>query len=161
MLDKKLKQKLSQIEYKVLRSAPKLETIVEQCSKYELNKNEFAFTEDPKNLAPVQKFGTKNIFGRNQDLDEDDEDKQTIIVFNLGGIAHNEIAALNNLVKENRIGYKLVIGSTGIYTAEEYMKELNEMSEEKRLVGDNLNISTVSRSIDQTDIELQINPGQK
>ena len=158
---KKLKQKLSQIEYKVLRSAPKLETIVEQCSKYELNKNEFAFTEDPKNLAPVQKFGTKNIFGRNQDLDEDDEDKQTIIVFNLGGIAHNEIAALNNLVKENRIGYKLVIGSTGIYTAEEYMKDLTEMSEEKRLVGDNLNISSVSRSIDQTDIELQINPGQK
>ena len=68
---------------------------------------------------------------------------------------------VNNLVKENRIGYKLVIGSTGIYTAEEYMKELTEMSEEKRLVGDNLNISTVSRSIDQTDIELQINPGQK
>ena len=41
------------------------------------------------------------------------------------------------------------------------MKDLTEMSEEKRLVGDNLNISSVSRSIDQTDIELQINPGQK
>ena len=163
---KKIKQKLSQIEYKILRSAPKIETIVEQCSKYELSKDEFAFVEEPQNLAPVQKYGTKHLFGRNQDADEDndDEDRQTLLLFTLGGIAYNEIESLINLTKEGRIGYKLVIGSTGIYNAEEYLKDLSEMSAEKLLVGDNnLNnssISRVSKSVDQTDIELQVNPGK-
>ena len=151
---KKLKQKLSKIEYKVLRAEPKIETTVEQCAKYDLNKNEFVFVEEPKGLAPVQKYGTKHLFGKDQI--DDDEDKQTMIVFTVGGISHNEIASLNNLVKDGRIGFKLVIGSTGIYNADEYINDLISMNDEKKLIGDNNRESSVSKAIEPKDIELQV-----
>ena len=129
---KQMKQKLSQIEYKVLRSSPKIANIVEMCAKYCLNKSEFAFIEEPKNLIAVQRYGRRNIFNKgniiaNNDLDED---KPLLILFNVGGIAHNEISAVNNLEKEGKINYKVIIGSTGIYNAEQYMKEITNLNKE-------------------------------
>ena len=79
-----------------------------------------------------------------------------MIVFNIGGISHNEIASLNNLVKDGRIGFKLVIGSTGIYNADEYIKDLISMNDEKKLIGDNNRESSVSKVIEPKDIELQV-----
>lgn len=129
---KQMKQKLSQIEYKVLRSEPKIANVVEMCAKYCLNKSEFAFIEEPKNLIAVQRYGRRNIFNKgniisNSDIDED---KPLLILFNVGGIAHNEISAVNNLEKEGKINYKVIIGSTGIYNAEQYMKEITNLNKE-------------------------------
>ena len=160
---KQIKQKLSKIEYKVLRSLPKISTIVEGCSRQELNPDEYAFVETPTGLPAVKKYTSHNIFlGNRSENEDDEEDKQNIIVFNIGGIAHNEIASLDNLVKEKKINFKVIIGSTGIYTASQYLKELEDLgSISTRVSVNNLDSSMMSRTskgskLDQTDIELQI-----
>ena len=43
-------------------------------------------------------------------------------------ISHNEITAINNLILENKIPYNVIIGSTGIYNAEDYLKELQDLN---------------------------------
>ena len=127
---KQMKQKLSQIEYKVLRSSPKIANVVEMCAKYCLNKSEFAFIEEPKNLVAVQRYGRRNLFNKGNIISDLDDDKPLLILFNVGGLAHNEISAVNNLEKEGNINYKVIIGSTGIYNAEQYMKEITNLHKE-------------------------------
>ena len=42
-------------------------------------------------------------------------------------MCHNEISNINALEIENKVGYNIIIGSTGIYTSEEYIKEIEEI----------------------------------
>ena len=68
----------------------------------------------------------KTIFSK--DNDDSNNDCPEYIYFNIGGISHNEITAINNLILENKISYNVIIGSTGIYNAEDYLKELQDLN---------------------------------
>jgi hypothetical protein len=119
--------KSKSLEYNFLRSSPKLENIVELCSKYELPRPEFPFVEEPKNLPNVKVKNyqiSTNIFGAG---DGDDEEKPYLIVFVVGGIAHNELCAMERLAPEKRMNHHLVIGSTTIMTANQYLDQLKDL----------------------------------
>ena len=48
---KEIKLKLkNKLDYNTIRSSPKIEEIVELSSKFQLNRNDFPFVEEPKNL---------------------------------------------------------------------------------------------------------------
>lgn len=60
--------------------------------------------------------------------DEGEEDELPyLIVFVIGGIAHNEICALENLNNLRKIKHKLVIGSTSIINGNDYIKEIKNL----------------------------------
>jgi hypothetical protein len=120
---KELKMKTKQIEYNFLRSSPKIESIVEAASKGELAKTEFPFVGDePKKQINKVKGG--NYFGN----DSNDDDSPVLIVFVVGGLAHNEICAMERLQADKKLNHRLVMGSTHIMTASDYVNELNNLS---------------------------------
>jgi hypothetical protein len=120
---KELKTKSKQIEYNFLRSSPKIESLVEACSKGELSKTEFAFIGDEPKKQTNLKVKGGNLFGG----DSNDEDLPPLIVFVVGGLAHNEICALEKLQGEKKLSHNLVMGSTHIMNAKDYVNELNDL----------------------------------
>lgn len=77
--------------------------------------------------------------------DDDDSDDQdpNLIVFMLGGLAHNEICSLERLKEEKRIGHNIILGSTSILTAESYIKVLQELPKPTEVVnGDKLDFKS-------------------
>lgn len=142
------KNKSKSLDYRFLRSSPKLENIVEGCSKMELNRSEFPFMEEPKNNSSQKKYyGGGNMFGGTNE--HDDEDLPNLIVFMLGGIAHNEISALERLYQEKRINHNIIIGATSILTANDFIKQLGELNSPTE-------VSTGERKLEVNDIELGI-----
>jgi hypothetical protein len=118
---KELKLKTKQIEYNFLRSSSKIESVVEACSKGELAKTEFAFIGDEPKKQTNLKVKGGNYFGS----DSNDDDAPVLIVFVIGGLAHNEICAMERLQAEKKLNHRLVMGSTHITTANDYVNELN------------------------------------
>ena len=55
---------------------------------------------------------------------------EPLIVFNIGGLAHNEIASLEKLQNSNVINHRIYIGSTCVMNASEYMRQLREIDKE-------------------------------
>ncbi len=125
---KEFKMKSKSLEYNFLRSVPKIETTVQACGQYELSRSEYPFVEEPKNLPNVKLKNyniTSNIvFGG----DAEDEEKPYLIVFVIGGLAHNEICALERLTSEKKMFQNLVIGSTSIITANQFMDQLKRLT---------------------------------
>jgi len=148
---KQFKMKSKSLDYNFLRSSPKLEGIVEQCSKYELSRTDFPFVEEPKGLVPVKMKNyqvNNNVFGG----DNEEDDEPYLIVFVLGGISHNEICSMEKLKEEKKISHHLVIASTSIMTASSYVDQLKDLTVPHDYNGNNL--STQQQKIDVTDIEL-------
>ena len=107
-----------------LSSNPKFEILVEKASNFELDLNEFPFKNWSKELFPKiqKKGGTKGLFGgKNDDLNEN-EDLGKLLFFNIGGLSRNEITSIQKLEKNNMVNHKIIIGSTQLYTAKEYIK---------------------------------------
>ena len=156
---KKMKQKLSQIEYKTIRSVPKLKPIVEQCANRTLNEEIFGFVEKMEKNDKGGKYGLKGLFGNNGNSDERDLNKENLVVFSVGGISYNEIASINELIHGGNVNYKVIIGSTGIYNGEEYLNELMNMNEIKKegniqKINDSNNCSNIQ--LDESDIRLEV-----
>jgi hypothetical protein len=148
---KKFKNKSKQLEYTFLRSSPKLEGIINSCSKLELNKNEFPFIQEPKNLTVPKK---KNFYVNNEILgNNSEEDEQPyLILFVIGGVSHNEICALENLYQQKALNHHLIIGSTSIMTANQYIEQLRDLSSPVDITG-SIDGKT-EKCVDITDIEL-------
>ncbi len=144
--------KSKSLEYNITRSSPKLEGIVESCSKYELSRSEYPFVEEPKSLpGKVKNYQiSSNLFGSGGDAE--DEEQPHLIVFVLGGVSHNEICALERLSQEKRINHHLLIGSTSILTASQYIDQLKELSMPNDTVGD----FDGPKNIELSDIELAV-----
>src|SRR5690606_19259576 len=102
---------------------PKIESIIELCSKGDLPKNDFPFIGDEPKKQVALKVKGGNYFGGN----DADEDTPNLIVFVIGGIGHNEICSMERLQVEKKIAHNLVIGSTSIMTAKDYVKNLNDL----------------------------------
>jgi hypothetical protein len=112
-------------KYKSLRVKNKTAEIVQNSANNNLDLNEFPFIEEPsKNLNKNKK---KNKINFLINFENNEFTKPFFIYFNIGGLCHNEISNINALEIENKIGYNIIIGSTGIYTSEEYIKEIEDI----------------------------------
>ena len=117
------------ITYSSLRSSPNITILAEQASNYLLDKDQFPFRNWDKGDLPKKekKYGTKNLFDTSSNKEADLSEMEPLIVFNIGGLAHNEISSLEKLQKSNVINHRIYIGSTDIINASEYMKQLREI----------------------------------
>ena len=117
------------MSYSSLRSAPNLTVIVEQASNYLLDKENFPFKNWDKGEMPKfeKKFGTRNLFGGNDNNSANLSEMEPLIVFNIGGLAHNEIASLEKLQKSNVVNHRIYIGTTCIMNASEYISQLKQI----------------------------------
>ena len=52
-------------------------------------------------------------------------------MFCIGGLARNEIAAIDKLSKDNLVNHKIVLGSTSLINANEYMRNLIDINKDK------------------------------
>jgi hypothetical protein len=144
--------KSKSLDYNFLRSSPKIEGIVESCSKYELSRSDFPFVEEPKNLPNVKSKNYQmntNMFGG----DGEDDELPYLIVFVLGGVSHNEICAMERLAQEKRINHHLIIGSTSIINASDYVDQLKDLTMPTESNSNNLG-GGESKNIEMSDIEL-------
>ena len=117
------------ITYSSLRSSPNITILAEQASNYLLDKDQFPFRNWDKGDLPKKekKYGTKNLFDTSSNKEADLSEMEPLIVFNIGGLAHNEISSLEKLQNSNVINHRIYIGSTDIINASEYMEQLREI----------------------------------
>ena len=124
-------------KYNVIRAKNKIISIIEDCARNKLNEEEFQYAEEPENI----KYKTKNIkkkkLNKFEEVSLDAENdidnlkdinkgnlSQLLIYFNIGGLSINEISSIRNFSKNNELGFKIVLGSTAIYSSNQYLKEL-------------------------------------
>ncbi len=121
-----------QMSYSSLRSSPNLTVIVEKASNYILDKDKFPFRNwDKGDLPKVEKkFGTKNLFGGNDNNILDTNELEPLIIFNIGGLSHNEIASLEKLQKNNVVNHKIYLGTTSIMNASQYLEQLKQIEKD-------------------------------
>ena len=115
------------ITYSSLRSSPNITILAEQASNYLLDKDQFPFRNWDKGDLPKKekKYGTKNLFDTSSNKEADLSEMEPLIVFNIGGLAHNEISSLEKLQNSNVINHRIYIGSTDIINASEYKKQVH------------------------------------
>ena len=121
-----------QMSYSSLRSAPNISVIVEQASNFLLDKDKFPFRNWDKGEMPKfeKKFGTRNLFGCNDNNSGDLTEMEPLIIFNIGGLSHNEIASLEKLQKNNVVNHRIYIGSTCVLNATEYINQLKQIKKD-------------------------------
>ena len=121
-----------QMSYSSLRSAPNISVIVEQASNYLLDKDKFPFRNWDKGDMPKfeKKFGTRNLFGGNDNNSGDLSEMEPLIIFNIGGLSHNEIASLEKLQKNNVVNHRIYIGTTCVLNATEYINQLKQIKKD-------------------------------
>jgi hypothetical protein len=148
----RLKLKKQTIEYKFIRSNPKIEGIVSSCSNMDLSKTEFPFVEEPKGVSMTKKKNyhvNADIIGGN----DDEEELPYLIVFVIGGIAHNEITALETLYANKALSHHLIVGSTSIINANDYVESIKDLNSPLDITSNNI---SVDKSVDFRDIELMV-----
>lgn len=120
------------VTYSTLRSSPNITILAEQASNYLLDRDQYPFLNWDKGDLPKlsKKFGTKNLFDTSSNKEADLSEMEPLIVFNIGGLAHNEIASLEKLQSSNVINHRIYIGSTCVMNASEYMRQLREIDKE-------------------------------
>lgn len=128
---KEIKSKIkNKIEFNSTRIEPKFASIVEKCSRYELDKGEFNYVQEPVN-PPNSRLKPK-IFGNEDNqiipLNNDDENSLSLIVLIIGGISHNEICAIERLAKERKVSHRIILGSTNIINAKEYLSQIKNIT---------------------------------
>ena len=123
------------VTYSTLRSSPNLAILVEQASNYLLDRDQYPFRNWDKVELPKKekKFGTKNLFDTSSNKEADLSEMEPLIIFNIGGLAHNEISSLERLQKSNVINHRIYIGSTDIVNASQYMKQLRDIDQDYQM----------------------------
>ena len=101
----------------------KLTTLCDMASKNKLPENLFTFVEKPKNLAQKKKYRIDLI--KENDLNEQqDNEKQNLILFNIGGVSNFDVSSLERGVYLEQFNGNLIIGSNKIYNYKEYFEEI-------------------------------------
>ena len=120
------------VTFSSLRSSPNIAILAEQASNYLLDRDQYPYINwDREDLPKVEKkFGTKNLFDTDSNKEADLSELEPMLVFNIGGLAYNEITSLEKLQNNNTINHRIYIGSTGVMNAKEYMKQLREINDE-------------------------------
>ena len=107
--------------YKYVKEC-KLTTICDMCSKNVLPKDIFTFVEKAENIKTQNRFGLKIDMFKNSE--EEDKNKQNLILFNIGGLSNYEIASLERGSYINQYDSNLILGANKIYNYKEYFDEL-------------------------------------
>jgi len=149
-------------EYIDIRAKNRIISVLEDCTSNNLNEEEFGFVENPENIKYRKKGKSMNIKIKNKfeevspenELDNlNDEIKgelsQILIYFNIGGLSINEISLIRNLNKKKELGFKIILGSTGIYSSNQYMKELISLFENQN----NEEINEINEDEDEEEFE--------
>ena len=141
-----MRTRIKTYTHKCLRANPILENVVQDCTNYNLSELDYAFIEKPpKTLNLKNSYGLKsNIFGGGQN--DQDDDMPYLIVFVVGGISYNEICHLEALRINKKLNHKLIIGSTNLLTAKEYIRNLSDLKSPESDI----------KSVDLKSIELKI-----
>ena len=99
----------------------KLATICDMCTKNELPKDLFEYLEPPSNLCFEN---TKiNIFKENN-IKKEEENKQNLILYNIGGLSNYEISSIDKANIIAQFNFNIIYGSNNIYNYEEYFDEI-------------------------------------
>jgi hypothetical protein len=139
--------KSKSLEYNFLRSSPKLSNIIESCSKNELSRVDFPFIgEEPRNVTILKpKNYGGNMFGNDN---HGDDEMPYLISFTLGGLAHNEISTMEKLYQDKKLHHQLILGSTSIITATNYLDALRELPlEVEKKEGKKLELKSIELQI--------------
>ena len=101
----------------------KLTTICDMCSKNELPKDLFEYLEPPVNInfesSKINFFNENNIKNEN-------ENKQNLILFNIGGLSNYEISSMDKSNEIGQFNFNVIYGSNNIYNYQEYFDEIKE-----------------------------------
>ena len=149
------------VKYSSLRASPIITILAEQASNYLLDREQFPFRNWDKGELPKaqKKFGTKNLFDTSSNKEADLSEMEPLIIFNIGGLAHNEIASLEKLQFSNVINHRIYIGSTDIINASEYLKQLRDIDKDYKLeIGkDCLDDGMIEEAENSSKNEIKIN----
>ena len=101
----------------------KLTTICDMCSKNELPKDLFEYLEPPVNInfesSKINFFNENNIKNEN-------ENKQNLILYNIGGLSNYEISSIDKSNEIGQFNFNVIYGSNNIYNYQEYFDEIKE-----------------------------------
>ena len=156
------KNKLNEtISFKTVRNSPQLEILVERASNFALDLEKYPIKNwDRGEFPKVQKkYGTKNLFGGGMiENSDDNEDLGTLVLFTIGGLSRNEIAAIDKLSKDNLVNHKIVLGSTALINAADYMQSLIDMNKEKGnvIAKDLLEDFSQSENVSASDVTVDV-----
>ena len=149
------------VKYSSLRASPIITILAEQASNYLLDREQFPFRNWDKGDLPKaqKKFGTKNLFDTSSNKEADLSEMEPLIIFNIGGLAHNEIASLEKLQFSNVINHRIYIGSTDIINASKYLKQLRDIDKDYDLeIGkDCLDDAMIEEAENSSKNEIKIN----
>ena len=124
----------------------KLTTICDMCSKNELPKDLFEYLEPPININFEN--SKINFYSENNIKDEEEEEnKQNLILYNIGGLSNYEISSIDKSNEIGQFNFNIIYGSNNIYNYQEYFNEIQEY-----LQGNNGIINK-----DENELELDIN----
>ena len=129
------------MKYSTLRGAGQFELLIEKASCFQLDLKDFPMDEFNGELPKVnKKFGMKNLFSKKKEDEEEKTNFGTLVFFNIGGLCRNEIYALEKLEKNGFLNHNLIIGSTSIFNAKEYMNQLMNIDNDftKEIANDTL-----------------------
>ena len=110
-------EQIANRKYDVVRIQPKIVELVTMAEKQELSSAEYPFVgpSPPKNARKPDEDSLK----------KSNDPASRLIVFVAGGVSRTEIAALQNLEKENNSSlHNYVLGSTDVFTPEQFLKLL-------------------------------------
>ena len=103
----------------------KLTTLCDMCCKNKLTKDLFTFVEKPENIKTQNRIKTKfDIFKDSQEEELDSNNKQNLILFNVGGISNYEISSLERGSYIKQYDANLILGANKIYNYQEYYDEI-------------------------------------
>ena len=103
----------------------KLTTLCDMCCKNKLTKDLFTFVEKPENIKTQNRIKTKfDIFKGSQEEELDSNNKQNLILFNVGGISNYEISSLERGSYIKQYDANLILGANKIYNYQEYYDEI-------------------------------------
>ena len=136
----------------------KLATICDMCTKNELPKDLFEYLEPPSNLCFEN---TKiNIFKENN-IKKEEENKQNLILYNLGGLSNYEISSIDKANNIAQFNFNLIYGSNNIYNYDEYFQEIKGYLEgDNGIIQENYNeeeINVNNPEFNQIENNLELN----
>ena len=108
----------------------KLTTLCDMCCKNKLPKDLFTFVEKPDNIKTQNRIKTKfDMFKDSQEEEQDSNNKQNLILFNIGGLSNYEISSLEKGSYLKQYDYNLILGANKIYNYQEYYDEIKSYLE--------------------------------
>ena len=101
----------------------KITTICDMCSKNELPKDLFEYLEPPIN---VNFENSKINFYNENNIKNEEENKQNLILYNIGGLSNYEISSIDKSNEIGQFNFNIIYGSNNIYNYQEYFDEIKE-----------------------------------